>query len=627
MKAIALYARVSSEQQAQQATIESQLGALRERAIADGHHVLPGDEYIDNGFSGATLVRPALERLRDRIAEGAIDIIYVHHPDRLARRYAYQVLLLEEFAAHGSSVVFLHGPSANNAEDALLLQVQGMIAEYERARIVERSRRGKLHGARQGSVSTLSGAPYGYLYVRKSETEPARYEILLPQAKVVRRIFYELVHEQRSIGEIVRTLNAEHIPTPRTAPRWDRTMVWRLLRNPAYIGQAAYGKTEAAERSYLLRPLRGTAPIPRKSKSTYRKRPPERWIHIPVPALVTAEVFAATRDQLQRNRRLSQRNVRGQRYLLQGLVVCGRCGYAYYGKAVLKSHAKGRRQYRYAYYRCIGTDAYRFAGGRVCTNTQVRADQLDDYVWESVRRVLEDPDRVIQEWTRRSKTDRAQSERRVQRDEAGAVLASHERSLKRVLDAYEAGVLDLNELTERSERLRTRIQRAREDLHQAEEKLTETVTLQAVAGRLKDFAARVKDGLDRLTWHERQQLVRALVARVEVDEEGATVVYRLPSTAPSSGPNDDRSGPPAGEPPAGMHLRGRGDSDRLWRHDGDRGRGAAGADDTPRSRTVRVEHHGACARPLAHLATAVGALAPRARLPDLALAHGVLSPS
>jgi site-specific DNA recombinase len=436
-----------------------------------------------------------------------------------------------------------------------------MIAEYERAKIVERCRRGKLHRARQGAVNTLSAAPYGYLYIRKSETEPARYEVLLPEAKVVRRIFDALVHEQKSIGEIVRTLNAEHVPTRRGAPRWDRTTVWAILRNPAYMGQAAYGKTEAVERGRLLRPIRGKTPTPRRSKSTSRDKPPEQWIYIHVPPLVSTDIFAAARDQLERNRRLSQRNARGERYLLQGLVVCARCGYAYYGKVVSKSAAKGGRQY--TYYRCVGTDAYRFAGGRVCTNTQVRSDQLDDYVWESVRHVLEDPDRVIEEWARRSATDRGQAERRVQRDQAADVLANHERSLKRVLDAYEAGALDLKELTERSERLRARIQQAREELQKAEEKLTEAVTLQAVTGRLQDFAARVRHGLDRLTWHERRQLIRTLVARVEIDAEGATVVYRLPSAAPSSGPNGGQTGSPADEPPTSMHLHGRRDHPAL----------------------------------------------------------------
>ena len=170
MKSIALYARVSSEQQAQQATIDSQICALRERAAADGHLVLPSDLYVDNGYSGTTLIRPALERLRDRIAERTVDIVYVSNPDRLARRYAYQVLLLEELARAGVEVCFAKEPERGGTpEDELLRQFQGMIAEYERAQIAERTRRGKLHRARGGSQAVMSGAPYGYRYVKKSE--------------------------------------------------------------------------------------------------------------------------------------------------------------------------------------------------------------------------------------------------------------------------------------------------------------------------------------------------------------------------------------------------------------------------------------------------------------------------
>ena len=141
MKSVALYARVSSVQQAKQATVASQVAALEERAKTDGHVVLPADIFVDEGFSGATLARPALERLRDRAAEGGFEILYVHSPDRLARRYAYQVLLMEEFSQHGVSIIFLLGPAGRSAEDELLVQVQGMIAEYERAKILERCRR------------------------------------------------------------------------------------------------------------------------------------------------------------------------------------------------------------------------------------------------------------------------------------------------------------------------------------------------------------------------------------------------------------------------------------------------------------------------------------------------------
>jgi len=402
MKSVALYARVSSEQQAQQATIESQVVALRQRAQADGHIVLPNDIYTDDGFSGATLVRPALERLRDRVAEGGIETLYVHSPDRLARRYAYQVLLLDEFRVRGVQVVFLLGPSGQSAEDELLVQVQGMIAEYERAKILERSRRGKLHRARQGLVNSLSGAPYGYLYVRKSEGAPASYRVLLHEAKVVRRIYDSLVHEQQSIGQIVRELNLEKVPTRRGASRWDRATVWAILQNPAYMGKAAYGKTETTERGKLLRPIRTKPIVPRHAKSAHVDRPPEQWIYVDVPAIVSNDLFEAAHAQLERNKRFAARNARGQRYLLQGLTVCGNCGYAFYGKLVSPSAAKHKPR-RHSYYRCVGADSYRFAGGRICHNPQVRVDQLDEHVWNSVCALLQDPVRLLEEWSSRTK--------------------------------------------------------------------------------------------------------------------------------------------------------------------------------------------------------------------------------
>src|ERR1700687_4458702 len=163
----ALYARVSSERQARDNTTASQVTALRERIVADGFLLEPDHSYEDEGYSGSVLSRPALERLRDAIAGGHIERIYVHAPDRLARRYAHQVLLIDEFRRAGAEVVFLNRPIGGTAEDDLLLQVQGVIAEYERAKILERSRRGRRHAARSGSVSALTGAPFGYRYVSR----------------------------------------------------------------------------------------------------------------------------------------------------------------------------------------------------------------------------------------------------------------------------------------------------------------------------------------------------------------------------------------------------------------------------------------------------------------------------
>jgi site-specific DNA recombinase len=144
----AIYARVSSEQQAEANTIASQVSALKERAETDGVSVSDAMTFLDDGYSGATLVRPALERLRDAMSAGLIERLYVHSPDRLARKYAYQVFLVEEFMRLGVEVVFLNRELGQSPEDDLLLQVQGIMAEYERAKIMERNRRGKLHAAR-----------------------------------------------------------------------------------------------------------------------------------------------------------------------------------------------------------------------------------------------------------------------------------------------------------------------------------------------------------------------------------------------------------------------------------------------------------------------------------------------
>jgi site-specific DNA recombinase len=554
MTSIALYARVSSELQAQQATIESQIAALKQRAESDGHLVLPQDVYVDEGVSGATLVRPALERLRDRAAEGAIEILYVHSPDRLARKYAYQVLLLDEFRRHGVVPVFLHGPAGQTAEDELLVQVQGMIAEYERAKILERCRRGKIHRARSGSVNPMSGAPYGFAYIKKSDDAPASYRVLLHEAKVVRGIFHALVREQKSIGEIVRDLNAQKIPTRRGAPRWDRATVWAILQNPAHMGKAAFGKTEATERRKLLRSIRGKSITPRRAKGAHRDKPPEQWISIDVPAIVPQDVFEAAKLQLARNKHLSQRNARGERYLLQGLTVCARCGYAFYGKTVSKSAAKGGE--RYAYYRCVGGDSYRFAGGRVCSNPQVRVDQLDGYVWQSICELLQNPQRMLDEWSRRKKSDGVPTELRERRDDAVRDVAIHERALKRLLDAYEVGAIELTELKARSEAVRARIERARRDVVDADRELRERVHMRAVVTQIEDFATRVRKGLDAVSWLERRHIIRTLVAKVEIDESGATIVYRLPSTEPNPGAEPSPGGGTTGKA-AGCQLRER----------------------------------------------------------------------
>ncbi len=232
---IALYARVSSEQQAEAKTIESQLAEVRARIAADGFDLKAVLEFVDDGYSGSTLARPAMERLRDVAAVGSIDRLYVHCPDRFARNYAYQVLLLDELNRQGVEVIFLNRPLGQTAEDQLLLQVQGVIAEYERAKFLERSRRGKRHAAQEGRVGILCHAPYGYRYVKKQEGGgEARFEIVFDEARVVKQVFTWVGEARCTINEVCHRLHQAGIRTQTGKEYWDHKTIWDMLKNPAY---------------------------------------------------------------------------------------------------------------------------------------------------------------------------------------------------------------------------------------------------------------------------------------------------------------------------------------------------------------------------------------------------------
>ena len=254
-------------------------------------------QFLDDGYSGTTLVRPALERLRDLVAAGAVDRLSIHSPDRLARKYAYQVLLVDECQRAGIEVIFLNRELGRSPEDDLLLQVQGMMAEYERAKIVERHRRGKLHAARAGVVNVLAGAPYGYRSIDKhAGGGQARYEILPDEARVVRQVFDWVGRDRLTIGEVCRRLiqAGERTRTGRTV--WERSVVWGMLNNPAYQGTAAFGKTRQGPLRPRLRAQRGRPSQPRRATADYDV-PASEWIPIPVPPLVDTGVFAAVQEQ------------------------------------------------------------------------------------------------------------------------------------------------------------------------------------------------------------------------------------------------------------------------------------------------------------------------------------------
>src|SRR5438309_12030341 len=323
-KTAAIYARVSSDRQKENHTIASQTAALKEYAAGNGYSVPPEWVFEDEGYSGAIMLRPGLEALRDLAAEGQIAAVLVYSPDRLSRKYAYQVLLTEELSRCGVELIFLKSPAGATPEDQLLLQFQGMIAEYERAQIAERSRRGKRHQAQQGVVSVLSGAPYGYRYVGRHDTSAAYYEVLEAEAQVVRWVFETYTQRAISINAIARLLNERQIPTRTAKTRWERSTVWGILRNPAYQGKACYGKTELRPRQRITRPIRQRKGLPSRDSANH-ERPRQDWIEVPVTPLVSEELFARAQEQLARNKHYAPRRTI-EPTLLQGMLVCQQCG-------------------------------------------------------------------------------------------------------------------------------------------------------------------------------------------------------------------------------------------------------------------------------------------------------------
>src|SRR5437762_3721250 len=397
-KPAAIYTRVSSDRQKENHTIGSQTAALVQYAQTHGYAVPPEWVFQDEGYSGASLVRPGLEALRDLAAQGQITAVLIYSPDRLSRKYAYQVLLGEELSRCGVDVIYLKSPSGDSPEDQLVVQFQGMIAEYERAQIAERHRRGKRHRAQPGMVNVLSGAPYGYRYVRKTDTSAAYYEVVESEADVVRMVFAIYTQQRFSINAIARLLNARGTSTRTGKTRWERSVVWAMLRNPAYEGKACYGKTEQSPRQRITRPLRQKNGIANRT-NCHRDRPRADWIEVAVPALVSEETFALAQEQLAKNKHHSPRRTI-EPTLLQGMLVCQQCGYALY-----RSSTKTTKRKLY-YYRCLGSDAYRHLKGSVCSNRPIRQDYLDEFVWKEIIHLLDEPALIQSEIDRRMQAAR-----------------------------------------------------------------------------------------------------------------------------------------------------------------------------------------------------------------------------
>jgi site-specific DNA recombinase len=518
----ALYARVSSDRQKEDKTIDSQVAALLAEASIRNWQIPEEWIFRDEGYSGATLERPALETLRDLVYEGEIQTIVVYAPDRLARKFALQALLLEEFSRHGARVEFIRSVKGETPEEELLLQMQGMIAEYERSMIVERCRRGKRHKAKQGRVNVLCGAPYGYHYHRVTEISDAFYEIKPQEAAIVRQIFVWYTEENYTIAEIVRKLNKKKVPTKKGQLHWERSTVWGILQNPAYKGKACFGKTKAVsgstKRSKKQRERGGPSPRSKRRQDV----PQDQWIEIDVPAIVEEKTFEWAQQRLAENAQRCKRRTPGPS-LLQSLLVCDECGYAMYRKSTRTS--AGNKIY---YYRCTGSDNFRFEEGKLCERKPIRVDMLDEMVWEHLIELLQTPKLVEEEIERRKQASRESKRNKRRQQELIVEVKQAENQINKLLDAYQEDLLELDELRRRTNPLQERSKVARAELAKAQAATLDDGRLDTMGEEVAAFLSCLRERQQRLTSEEKQQIVRLLVKEIVISKDTVKVHHSIP---------------------------------------------------------------------------------------------------
>lgn len=519
---IALYARVSTQRQAQAQTLEQQLSRLQHHA-EEQHGPIPVDDiFRDDGYSGASLKRPGLDRLRDRAAERSLDLVLITAPDRLARNYVHQVLLLEELEQHGCRVQFLDRPMSQDPHDQLLLQIRGAVAEYERTLITERMRRGRQRKLEAGLLLPWTRAPYGYRVDPERPRDPAGVRIEEAEAAIVREMFAWYAEESRSFCSLARLLQERGIRTSTGQVRWNLASIRCLLTNPAYMG-LVYGNRW--HRRGTLERRSATAPT-RHSSFSRIDAPRAEWTLVAkIPALVSEEQFERVQARLAVNRRFAQRNNKAHPYLLRGLVSCGRCGLACLARTT--SHG-------YRYYSCTGKLPAVFSHrDQKCPSRLSPAERLDELVWADVCELLTHPEQVTRAleqahggaWLPQELQARLEGLRRGQESLA--------RQLDRLTEAYLAGVVLLEEYRRRRHDLEARRQTLLEQQKRLDAQTDRRKELAGLSRSIEDFCSRVRQGLEGATFEQKRLLVELLIDRVIMTDGEVEIRYVMPTDSSS----------------------------------------------------------------------------------------------
>jgi site-specific DNA recombinase len=516
----ALYVRVSTDRQQHAQTIEQQVTQLRAWVAArDGWTVREEHIFRDDGHSGARLDRPGLDALRDHAARAAFDVVVVCAPDRLARNFVHQMVVLEELERRGVRVVFCDRPLRDDPHEQLVTQIRGAVAEYERTLIADRMRRGRQARLRSGQLLPWTRAPYGYRLHPERPRDPAALQIDPVAAVVVSELFAAYAAGGVTLHTLAAQLTARGVPTPTGRPIWRPTTVRNLLTNPAYKGQAASGRlrtTPARQRKSALEPIG-------KGMST-TAHPSEEWITVPVPALVSAEQFDLVERRLAANQRSARRSTTHP-YLLRGLVSCGVCRLSCSGVTRTATDT------RYRYYRCLGKQARVSSGrSRCCPARFIPATQLDELVWADLCAVLQHPELVAQALERAHSGAWVPGELRRRQASLRSVRASVARQRQRLLEAYLAEVIDLACFQRQDRGLAGQeadlLAREREVAAEGER----LVQVSAIAQSTTQVLNGLRVGLGQASFEQRRQLVELLIDRVVVTDGQVEIRYVIPTT-------------------------------------------------------------------------------------------------
>src|SRR5689334_10472496 len=513
----AVYVRVSTQRQAQAQTIEQQLDRLRAHLRDQGAELASEEVFRDDGYSGATLNRPGLDRLRDAVRAGEVDRLLVTDPDRLARSYVQLMVLLEELERAGCEVAFLDRPMGRDPQDQLLLQIRGAVAEYERTLIAERMRRGRQAKLRAGCLLPWTRPPYGYRLDPDRPRDPAGVTLEPAEAAVVRELFAAYLEDHAGLFSLAKHLQGLGIPSPRGRPRWSPATLRGLLTNPTYTGQAYAGRWRA--RAPRIR-RSATHPIGKPSDSSVPV-PAAEWLPVAsVPALVSEEQFAQAQAKLARNRAFARRHNTAHAYLLRALVSCGLCRSGCLCRAI---------QPGYAYYVCRGKgDPLHSGRDEPCPARYAPASRLDDLVRRDLCELLTHPEHVARALARAHGGGWLPQELQARREQLRRGRRGLEGQLERLTEAYLLAIIPLAEYQRRRRALEQRLQGLDAQASQLAAQADRRAELAGWAASAADFCRRVQVGLAGADFAQKRQLVELLIDRVLVTDGRVEIRYVIP---------------------------------------------------------------------------------------------------